>query len=72
MITPTAKTLQNPQTMGGWTIDTLPGLTAISKEITRQAVMIGYLNAFAMYTVACAAAIALAFLARGRPRAAGG
>ena len=72
MITPTAKTLQNPQTMGGWTIDTLPGLTAISKEITRQAVMIGYLNAFAMYTVACTAAIALAFLARGRPRAASG
>ena len=53
-------------------METLPGLSAISKEIARQAAMIGYLNAFGMYTAACAAAIALAFLARGRARAAAG
>ena len=72
LITPSAKVLQNPQAMGGWTVETLPGLSAISKEIARQAAMIGYLNAFGMYTAACAAAIALAFLARGRARAAAG
>jgi len=70
LITPSAKVLQNPQAMGGWTVETLPGLSALSKEIARQAAMIGYLNAFGMYTAACAAAIALAFLARGRARAA--
>jgi len=72
LITPSAKVLQNPQAMGGWTVETLPGLSALSKEIARQAAMIGYLNAFGMYTAACAAAIALAFLARGRARAAAG
>ena len=31
--------------------DTVPGLAKVAKEITRQAAMIGYLNAFTMYTV---------------------
>ena len=38
------------------------------REINRQAAMIGYINAFGMYTLASAAAILLVLLARRRPR----
>ena len=37
---------------GGWDFGSVPGLATIAKEINRQAAMIGYLNAFMMYTVA--------------------
>jgi DHA2 family multidrug resistance protein len=39
--------------MGLWNAETLPGLAALSAEIARQADMIGYSNAFLMYTLVC-------------------
>ena len=39
--------------MGLWNPETLPGLVALSQEISRQADMIGYVNAFLMYTLVC-------------------
>jgi DHA2 family multidrug resistance protein len=54
--------------MGAWTVDTLPGLAALSKEINRQAAMIGYLNAFSMYTATAFAAVLLVWLAGKRKR----
>jgi len=42
------------------------GLARIAKEIGRQATMIGYLNAFMMYTVASALAVVFALFVRGR------
>ncbi|MDB5372088.1 MAG: multidrug transporter [Belnapia sp.] len=71
LITPYNRVLTTPGLMGGWTIETLPGLQGLSREINRQAAMIGYVNAFGMYTLASAAAIVLVMLARGRRRAAG-
>jgi len=47
------------------------GLAKIANEITRQAAMIGYLNAFMMYTATSAFAAVLALMARGRRRASG-
>ena len=38
----------------------------LSKEIGRQAAMIGYLDAFAMYTAASAGAVILVMLVRRR------
>ncbi len=64
MISPYNEALAMPGVMGGWTADTVPGLAQLGKEIGRQAAMIGYVNAFGMYTAAAAAAILLVLLAR--------
>ena len=68
MISPYNKALALPWVMGGWTVDTLPGLARLAKEINRQAAMIGYVNAFALYTAASAAAIGVVMLAKRRQR----
>jgi MFS transporter, DHA2 family, multidrug resistance protein len=60
------KSLGAPDTLGGWSIDTVTGLAKLSKEITRQATMIAYLNAFGLYTAACALTIPLILLLRLR------
>jgi len=70
MISPFNDRLSLPWVMGGWTTDTLSGLARLSKEINRQASMIGYLDAFAMYTAASAMAMVLVLLVRRRRRAA--
>ena len=57
--------------MGGWDTDTLVRLARLSKEIGRQAAMIGYLDAFAMYTAASAGAVILLMLVRRRHIGAG-
>ena len=49
---------------GSWNVDTLTGLMALSGEITRQASMIGYINAFILYTAVCFATIPLLILVR--------
>jgi DHA2 family multidrug resistance protein len=67
-ISPFNERLHLPWVMGGWTMDTLPGLASLAKVINRQAAMIGYLNAFTLYTAASAAAMLLVMLVR-RPRA---
>ena len=66
MISPFNDRLALPWVMGGWNIETLPGLARLSKEINRQAAMIGYLDAFAMYTAASAGAVVLVLLVRRR------
>jgi DHA2 family multidrug resistance protein len=71
MISPYNHRMALPSVMGGWSADTLPGLARLSKEITRQASMIGYLDAFAMYTGASALAMVLVMLVRRRRGTAG-
>ena len=66
MISPFNKRLTLPWVTGGWDTDTLAGLARLSKEIGRQAAMIGYLDAFAMYTAASAGAVILVMLVRRR------
>jgi DHA2 family multidrug resistance protein len=66
MITPYNRTLAMPDVTGAWSFDTLQGLARIAKEITRQATMIGYLNAFTMYTVASGLAVVFALFIKGR------
>jgi DHA2 family multidrug resistance protein len=72
MISPFNDRLALPWVMGGWSADTLSGLARLSKEINRQAAMIGYLDAFAMYTAASALAMVLVMLVRRRRGAAAG
>ncbi len=66
MISPFNERLKLPWVMGGWNTDTLAGLARLSKEIGRQAAMLGYLDAFAMYTAASAGAVILVMLVRRR------
>ena len=51
---------------GAWNFETVPGLARVAKEILRQATMIGYLNAFAMYTATSALAVVFALMVRRR------
>ncbi len=63
-ISPYTRALNLPWVMGAWTTETLPGLARLAREINRQAALIGYLNAFSLYTVTSAAAIAVVWLVR--------
>ncbi len=49
---------------GGWGVDNVGELTALSGEIRRQAAMIGYINAFYLYTIAAAGVLPLLLLIR--------
>ncbi len=51
-----------PWVIGGWSVETLPDMAKIAREINRQAAMIGYLNAFTMYMLASLAAIPFAWM----------
>jgi DHA2 family multidrug resistance protein len=68
MVTPYNRAMNLPWAAGAWTMDTMPGLARLVREVNRQAAMIGYLNAFSLYTVTSVAAIALVWLARDRRR----
>jgi DHA2 family multidrug resistance protein len=69
MITPYNRALTMPGTTGAWSFDTVPGLARVAKEIARQSMMIGYLNAFMMYTVASGLAVVVVLMVQGRKAA---
>jgi len=46
----------------------VPGLAKVANEIARQSAMIGYLNAFTMYTATSAAAVAVVLMVRRKGR----
>jgi DHA2 family multidrug resistance protein len=64
MITPYNQALTLPSVTGAWNFDTVAGLAKVANEITRQAAMIGYLNAFMMYTATSGFAVVLVLLVR--------
>ncbi|MFL6819329.1 MAG: DHA2 family efflux MFS transporter permease subunit [Bradyrhizobium sp.] len=66
MITPFSRWLAMPGLTGAWSFDTVPGLAKVGREIARQSMMIGYLNAFMMYTVASGLAVLFVLMVRGR------
>lgn len=53
---------------GAWSLDTVTGLAGFSREIARQASLIGYLNSFALFTFACLAVIPFIMMVEARPR----
>ena len=68
-VTPYNERLDYPGLMGLWTTETLQGLAILSREIGRQATMIGYLNAFHLYAFACVAMLPFILaMRRARPR----
>jgi DHA2 family multidrug resistance protein len=66
MITPFNPALTMPGMTGMWSFDTVSGLAKIANEINRQSAMIGYLNAFTMYTATSALAVILVLMVRRR------
>ncbi len=66
MLTPYNKSLSLPSVMGQWTTESTSGMAALAREINRQAAMLGYMNAFVMYTAASLVAIPLAMMLGGR------
>jgi DHA2 family multidrug resistance protein len=66
-ITHYSRALALPWVMGDWDADSIGGLARLSKEINRQAAMLGYINAFGFYTLCSALAIPLILLV-GRHR----
>lgn len=65
-LNPYNKTLSLPDSMGGWTTESVEGMARIAREITRQAAMLGYMNAFVMYTIASVVAIPLVLMLGGK------
>ena len=70
LVTPFSQSFAQPWVSGAWNTSSVEGLANLSKEITRQAAMISYLNAFGMYTMVSAAAIPLILLV-SKPRKGG-
>jgi DHA2 family multidrug resistance protein len=65
-VSPYNKTLSLPSTMGEWSTETAGGLARIATEINRQAALLGYMNAFVMYTAVSIIAIPLVLMLGGR------
>ena len=61
------KMLAMPGVAGAWSIETLQGLAGLSRELDRQASIIGYQNAFLMYTIASAFGVFLTLIVRRGP-----
>src|SRR6476646_7539713 len=66
MITPFNPVLTMPNMTGMWNFDTVTGLAKVAAEINRKSAMIGYLNAFMMYTATSAFAVVVVLMARRR------
>lgn len=66
LLTPYNKVLDMPSVLGRWDTESLKGLASLSKEMTRQATLIAYLNAFGFFTTACALTLPLILLMRGK------
>src|SRR6266481_2333338 len=68
LVNPFNRSLALPWVTGGWDTETVGGLAKLSKEIGRQAAMLGYINAFGFYTLASALAIPLILFVGRRAR----
>ena len=62
MVNPYNPALSLPWVMGAWDASTTVGLARIGREITRQASLIAYVNAFGLFTVVAAVTIPFALL----------
>ncbi len=63
-VSPYNRVLDIPWAMGSWAVDSAPALAKLSGEIARQSVLIGYMNAWLLYTVVAVAFLPLCLLVR--------
>ncbi|MGE0421535.1 MAG: DHA2 family efflux MFS transporter permease subunit [Reyranellaceae bacterium] len=69
MVNPYNKALNYPWVTGAWDVESVRGLARLSKEIGRQAAMIGYINAFGLFTLCSALAVPMILLIGRRAKA---
>jgi DHA2 family multidrug resistance protein len=71
VLNPFNPALSLPWVVGAWDASTSAGLSRLSREVTRQASVIAYINAFGLFTIVAACAVPAALLLRrARPPAA--
>lgn len=63
-LTPFNEMLRFPFVTGAWTLDGAAGLARLSSEADRQALMVGYENAFLLYAAVCFATLPLLLAVR--------
>lgn len=63
-VSPFNELLNFPQYLRFWDMDTTTGLARIAVEVKQQADMIGFLNAFGLYTLACVVVLPLIWMVR--------
>jgi DHA2 family multidrug resistance protein len=61
-LSPYNKSLSLPSSMGEWSVESAGGLARIAGEISRQSALLGYMNAFVMYTAVSVIAIPLCLM----------
>ena len=66
-VSPFNRALDMPWVVGSWSVESIPNLARLAREVNRQAAMLGYLNAFTLYMLASLAAIPFAWML-GRKR----
>jgi DHA2 family multidrug resistance protein len=66
-VTPYRMDLLYPAMPESWNPETVGGLARLSREVQRQAAMIGYINAFHMLGICAAMAVPLVLLLRRKP-----
>ena len=70
-ISPYNESFDLPWARGAWSTESVKQLQSLSEETFRQATMIGYLNAFWLFSATAALAIPLVFMVRWRGRPVG-
>jgi DHA2 family multidrug resistance protein len=63
-VTPYSASASMPWVNGAWNLEDLRGLAGVSREIARQATMIGYLDAFVFFVATSLAVVPLVLLIR--------
>ncbi len=66
-VTPYSESLSMPWAIGAWNLQDLRGMAAFSREMARQAAMIGYLDAFVFFVITSLVVLPLVFLIRLKP-----
>ena len=64
VVSPYNKLWNMPWAAGSWSIESMEGMARFANEISRQAILIGYVNAFLLYALVGFIAIPLCLLAR--------
>ncbi|MDH3319985.1 MAG: MFS transporter, partial [Betaproteobacteria bacterium] len=63
-VTPYSDSLSMPWVTGAWNLESQRGLAAVSREMARQAAMIGYIDAFVFFVVTSLVVLPLVLLIR--------
>ncbi len=64
VVSPYNKLWNMPWAAGSWSIESMEGMARFANEISRQAILLGYVNAFLLYAIVGFLAIPLCLLAR--------